>query len=88
MLYPWESSKVPEKQPIPEWLRNVIGDDFFSTIATVDLFDTSLTQTDLEHIESLSGLRELRLYNSTITASDKQLLQKALPNCEILEIRW
>ena len=88
VLYRWESHKVPEKPRTPEWLRNVLGDDFFSTVAIVDLFDTSLTQTDLGHIESLSGLRMLRLYRTTITASDKQRLQKALPNCEILEIRW
>jgi hypothetical protein len=53
--------------PAPEWLRNVLGIDYFSRVTDVHLAGDSITDTDLEVLECLPGLRTLIVAGPGVT---------------------
>ena len=54
-------------QQAPAWLRQLFGDDFFRDVVGVYLDEPRVKDADLEYVEGLARLQELRLYNSQIT---------------------
>ena len=69
--------------PGPEWLRELVGEEYFVTIDYVGLHNTKVTDVGLEHLEGLTNLKRLNLVNTQITDEGVKKLQKALPNCQI-----
>jgi hypothetical protein len=53
----------------PIWLRNLLGDDLFSHVETVDLTGTKITDAGLENLKSLSQLQSLVLWATKVTDS-------------------
>jgi len=71
--YDWQVDDVecyqvtnPEP-PAPRWLRNTLGDDFFSTVVDVEYGDTNITDAAIEHLKELTQVRKLNLFNTNIT---------------------
>jgi hypothetical protein len=69
--YSFESqhSKTPlpvPGPPGPAWLRNLLGEDFFATVAYVG-FSTASNNASLEHLKGLTQLKKLDLQCSQIT---------------------
>ncbi|MDP6442205.1 MAG: hypothetical protein QGG36_07875 [Pirellulaceae bacterium] len=67
----------------PVWLREALGDDYFRRITTVDLTDTSATDSDLESLYGIRSLERIALNRTRVTASGVKRLQQALPACQI-----
>ena len=44
---------------------------------------TSVTDTDLEHLKSLTSLRRLNVRETEVTKVGVEAIRRALPNCEI-----
>ncbi len=53
--------------PGPAWLRELLGDDFFTTAISLNLDYTHVTDTDLEYLKGLPELRDLGLSGFYIT---------------------
>jgi hypothetical protein len=51
----------------PEWLRNLLGDDFFCGVFEVNFENIPVTDADLAHLEGMSQLDELSLNNTEVT---------------------
>ena len=51
----------------PKWLRELLGDDFFSGVIQVKFENIPVTDADLEHLEALSHLDDLSLNNTEVT---------------------
>jgi hypothetical protein len=49
----------------------------------LELTGTTVTDAGLEHIRPLSGLQNLTLYRTRVTATGVAELQKALPNLTV-----
>ena len=43
--------------PEPGWLRNILGDDFFSSVVVVNDSTRASTDAGLEHLKELAQLR-------------------------------
>ena len=94
MSYDWEvdanlkfvSNAEP---PGPEWLRNLLGVDFFAHVLCVNLNLSEVTDADLPHLEALNQLRVLLLIGTKVTDDGVNKLSRALPKCRIIggEIR-
>jgi hypothetical protein len=78
----------PDQQPwAPEWLRNTIGDDFFTSLDRIIIGKAEgglrqVSDEDLAAIGAVSSLRELSLWDCSIT--DSQLA--SLANLQQLEL--
>jgi hypothetical protein len=48
----------------PEWLRSLVGDDFFQTVNSVDLNLTKVTDSDLENLDGLGQLKHVSLFGA------------------------
>lgn len=55
------------KPPAPDWLRQLLGDEYFLTVEGVALGTRHLTDDDMEHFEALTELRVLRLPEGRMT---------------------
>ena len=51
--------------------------------AAADYLAYSITDTDLEHLKSLEGLKHLDISGTKVTKEGVAALKKALPKCEI-----
>lgn len=71
--------------PAPEWLRRMLGDDFFARVVAVNLDSTEVTDADLECLKPLSHLRRVNLFNTRITDAGLKHL-KPLPRLQRLEL--
>ncbi len=70
--------------PGPEWLRNLLGLDFFSDADVVnDWKGTPVTNAKLEYLRGFPKLRQLCLYGTNVTDADVKKLKEALPKCQI-----
>ena len=49
------------------WLRNLLGDDFFSHVGIVELTGREITDAGLEHLKNLTQLKELRIGYTEVT---------------------
>lgn len=56
----------------PEWLRSLLGQDFFDDIVEVDFNYGHVTDDGLVHVRGLHRLRWISLFNSQVT--DKSLV--------------
>jgi hypothetical protein len=54
---------------IPTCLWRLFGDDFFTDVAGVSLFNNQVTDVDVEHVKTLTRLRSLTLDNTQVTDS-------------------
>jgi hypothetical protein len=71
-------------QSPPEWLRKMLGLDFFATVIKAYLLNSPfVTDTDLEKLKRLNQLKYVNLNNTKITEEGVNRLQQALPNCKI-----
>ena len=81
-LYGWEVggfSQPPEPPPGPEWLRRLLGKEFFASVTDVDLAEPRLgfdglmylkvpcPDAGLENLKEMPGLKWLRLDGSQVT---------------------
>jgi hypothetical protein len=62
--YDWEGKKEP---PGSEWLRKLLGDDFFSSVVGVELQGHHVTDEWLTHLEPLSDLSKVSIHSADIT---------------------
>jgi hypothetical protein len=53
--------------PGPAWLRNLLGDDFFTHVVCVYLDGSPITDAGLEHLKGLTRLKELLLNGPQVT---------------------
>ena len=53
--------------PGPEWLRRLIGNEYFLSVQAVDLGETNADDANLVAIEQFSDLKVLSLYDTNIT---------------------
>ena len=56
-----------EKPARPEWLGELIGDDYFARVVFVRFLGTPATDADLVHLEGLRGLQGLSLLGTEVT---------------------
>jgi hypothetical protein len=59
----------------PEWLRSVLGDDFFSEVDHVILTGTNAGDTELEHLTALTRFRTLWLGGTKVTNAGLEHLE-------------
>jgi hypothetical protein len=79
----WNESGMPVQPPGPSWLRELLGDDFFSDVVGARVIGTPAGDAELEHIKGLADLRYVNLTGTNVTNEGVKNLQAALPNCEI-----
>lgn len=63
----WDPTRVSQQPPEPEWLRKILGDDFFGTVVGMSIYDNKITDERLAYVARLSQLQLLRLNNTRIT---------------------
>ena len=56
-----------------------------TTLQVLDLRNTQVTDAGLEHLKGLTTLQRLHLNNTQVTDAGMERLQKALPNCKIVQ---
>ncbi len=63
-----DGASIPNaKPPGPNWLRNLLGEYFFSGIVHVTLRAGPVAESDLKYIEALAQLRMMQFYHNPIT---------------------
>ena len=88
-----------EHPPGPEWLRNLIGIDYFSSVVSVSFYNINIQLSDEKRIlgdfyiipipdvtplHGLPFLKSIRLHGPNRPSNQElQKLQKAFPYCEI-----
>lgn len=67
--------------PIPRFVQDLLGDDFFADVLYIDLGPTKVSDADLECLETLDRLEWLVLSDTEITDAGLVHL-KEFPTCE------
>src|SRR3972149_3025380 len=86
--YEWDSYSMHvqgRRPPSPEWLRNLLGTDFFSNVTAVGDTDKSITDDALIHLKSLTQLQCLNLINTEFTDAGLEHL-KGLTQLQVLNL--
>ena len=70
--YDWESIAdgdpiVNPEPPGPEWLRRMLGNDFFSGVVTINASKTEITDAGLDQFKELPSLKQLVLNGTNVT---------------------
>jgi hypothetical protein len=65
----------PNKPPGPEWLRRLLGDDFFADLAEVLLDDPNVEDDDLAPLEALTSLTQVSLQGCSVTGAGVRHIQ-------------
>jgi hypothetical protein len=75
---------INAQSPTPEWLRKMMGGQFFATVIKVYLLNSPVvTDTDMEKLKTLNQLKYVDVRNTQVTDKGVRKLQQALPNCVI-----
>ena len=83
----YDYEKDEDEPPVPTWLMELVGDDYFADVAGVGFIQCERLDDDvLEDVKGLTELERLIFHSSLITDGDIKELQEALPNCEILDV--
>ena len=72
--YEYENQKGGQP-PGPEWLRRLLGDEYFLTVIGIAFGTRYLTDDDLEYFKVLTDLRVLRLRNAQVTDAGLEKLK-------------
>jgi hypothetical protein len=80
----YEGSNEP---PWPDWLRGLLGEEYFRRVQGVALGSEDFTDDGLSTLASLGDLRVLRFHSSKVTDEGIAKL-RACKRLESLEIRW
>lgn len=96
LMYDWEVDAVdahgvrPATNPQPSepnWLRTILGVDFFSAIVAVDLDGTEVTDAGLERlVKGLPQLESLSVADTQITDAGLEPVIEGLPQLESLSV--
>ncbi len=71
--------------PGPEWLRELVGEEYFVTVVGVFLHETQITDSGLEHLKGLTSLQELQLDSTKVTDTGLEHL-KSLKSLHYLHL--
>ena len=84
--YDYESlkSSKPSKPPGPDWLRKLIGENFFSEVEGV--FTSKATDADLERLEVLPQLKSLMLGGNQSYTDAGLMNLRRLPQLQALKL--
>ena len=68
IVYDWQvgTSERRTKSPIPTWLRNLVGDDFFYNVHSLYVDQADLTESDLTPLKILTEIKFIYLANCKI----------------------
>jgi hypothetical protein len=61
---------------VPDWVRDLVGEDYFRTVIGVDLTNSRATDSDLEHLARLTALEWLRLDNTAVSGAGASHLKQ------------
>jgi hypothetical protein len=76
-------NSLPDAEPCgPAWLRSILGETFFARVVDA-AFPPPVTDADLAHLEGLTQLQSLYVFETKVTEDGVTRLQKALPGCRI-----
>ncbi len=80
-----DGNKVPNAEPPgPQWLRNLLGLDYFDDVVFVWLNLEGTQVTDVTPLSGLTSLQRLDLDGTQVGEEAVDQLRSALPKCEIL----
>ena len=82
VFYEHESNS-PAELLGPEWLRELVGEEYFVTIIVVGLNSTKVTDAGLEHLKGLTSLQRLYLDRTNVTDAGLEHL-KGLTSLQML----
>ena len=85
IAYEHEYYSPRQEPPGPEWLRELVGEEYFFTIIIVLLHSTTVTDEGLEHLQGLTSLQHLNLNSTKVTDEGLEHL-KGLTNLEYLSL--
>ncbi len=86
IAYDYERTGPQRKPPRPDWLRRLLGEDFFADIEFVCLgADDSFTDVEMAHVASLPRLKDLNLYGAAIDNAGMEYI-RGLRQLESLDI--
>ena len=71
-----EPARQTVEPPGPRWLRELLGDDFFATVARIDIEDVPVTGATLALIATLPDLQQLGLTSNQINVTGLRHLAK------------
>ena len=89
VVYDYESlnSTKPPKPPGPDWLRKLIGENFFSEVEGVLILGTSkVTDADLERLEGFPQLKTLMLGGNQSYTDAGLINLRRLPQLQALKL--
>jgi len=87
ITYKHETPYSPIDPPRPEWLRKLIGDDYFFSVAEVDYTGPEFNDSNVTVIKRLTNLKALSLFQTKVT--DAGLLHlKELTSLQALNLRY
>ena len=79
--------EIWEKPSGPEWLRDLLGDDFFKNVDAVIFHGSEVTDAGLEHLQALRQLKDLNL-GATRTSDAGLEHLKALMQLQVLNLNY
>src|SRR5258708_7595905 len=63
----YEMENGIEKPAGPDWLRNLLGEDFFSEVQGVDFYHRPVTDSELGFLKTLTTIQTLNLESTRVT---------------------
>ena len=57
----------PAEQPEPNWLEQLLGEDFFHSVVKVELIDVPVTDSEFAYLKNLDVLEQLFVEGTNIT---------------------
>lgn len=74
--------------PGPEWLRRILGDEYFTRVVGLSLSGREVGDSDMTAIAKLAGLSRIdlsgtKVVGARLSADGRARLQAALPACKI-----